>query len=207
MDVTEQAVAVARIEDCSLSQLERLRPALLLVDASSVPATRLVDALGVNGSVILAHLATHLVVYGLAENDEAAVLDYAALGAKGFLLSDAAFEELRDAVCAVLAGEVRCPPKIAGVLLRTVGHAAKMRVRIETLGGLTRREREALLLCVAEQSYKQIASRMGIEEGTVKQHIHSAYRKLGVTSRRAAARLIDLGVEIGGGADPADPSR
>jgi DNA-binding NarL/FixJ family response regulator len=53
---------------------------------------------------------------------------------------------------------------------------------------LTQREREVLRLISLAQSNKQIASELGITEGTVKRHAYSLFQKLGATSRVDAVR-------------------
>ncbi|MCK2036922.1 helix-turn-helix transcriptional regulator [Microbacterium sp. SSW1-49] len=60
------------------------------------------------------------------------------------------------------------------------------------LGGvLTRRENEILVCLRTELTAEEIASHLGITYPTVKTHIRSVYRKLGVSSRRAAVHAID----------------
>jgi DNA-binding NarL/FixJ family response regulator len=49
--------------------------------------------------------------------------------------------------------------------------------------GLTRRETEVLLLLGAGLSNKEIAQRLGLSVGTVKQHVHSILLKTGARSR------------------------
>lgn len=55
---------------------------------------------------------------------------------------------------------------------------------------LTDMQRKCLRLVYAHLSSKEIAPRLGIEPGTVDQYIKAAMRILGVTDRRAAARLL-----------------
>jgi DNA-binding NarL/FixJ family response regulator len=49
--------------------------------------------------------------------------------------------------------------------------------------GLTRRETEVLLLLGVGLSNKEIAQRLGLSVGTVKQHVHTILHKTGVRSR------------------------
>jgi DNA-binding CsgD family transcriptional regulator len=55
---------------------------------------------------------------------------------------------------------------------------------------LTERQRLCLRLVHAHMSSKEIAARVGIEPGTVDQHIKTAMSILGVSDRRAAARIL-----------------
>lgn len=79
-------VTVTHLEDCTPSQLERKRPDLILVDASSVPAGTLVDTLGATEAVTVANMALKLVAYGLADRDEDSLIALASIGATGFIL-------------------------------------------------------------------------------------------------------------------------
>jgi DNA-binding NarL/FixJ family response regulator len=48
---------------------------------------------------------------------------------------------------------------------------------------LTPREAEVVQLAAAGLRNKQIAARLGIGEGTVRNHLHDVYEKLGVATR------------------------
>jgi len=61
---------------------------------------------------------------------------------------------------------------------------------------LTDREREVLALVARHFTTGEIAARLGLAEATVRTHIEHILAKLGVRSRREAARLW---VEIDGG--------
>lgn len=64
----------------------------------------------------------------------------------------------------------------------------------ETGERLTTRELDVLHLVIAGESNRRIAERLFIGERTVKSHMTSIMRKLGVTSRTAAiARCRELG--------------
>ncbi len=55
---------------------------------------------------------------------------------------------------------------------------------------LSARQREILELVAEDLSNAQIARRLFITESTVKQHLHKAYKILGVRNRRAAAKFL-----------------
>jgi DNA-binding NarL/FixJ family response regulator len=51
-------------------------------------------------------------------------------------------------------------------------------------GALTKREQQVAALVTLGFSNKHIAAKLDLSEGTVKQHLHSIFRKLGVRNRR-----------------------
>ena len=60
----------------------------------------------------------------------------------------------------------------------------------DRLAKLTEQQRACLRLVSANMTSKEIAPYLGIEPGSVDQHIKAAMRILGVGDRRAAARLL-----------------
>lgn len=101
-----------------------------------------------------------------------------AAGASGYQLKDAEPADLRAAVRAVAAGHAPLDPRVAGVLLPDVAEAA---------GALSAREEEVLRLVAQGLANKQVASALGISERTVKGHLGSIFRAIGVADRTSAA--------------------
>jgi len=99
-------------------------------------------------------------------------------GATGYQLKDAEPHELRAAVRAVHEGHAPLDPRVAGVLLPDAPR---------TGSGLSAREDEVLGLVAEGLANKQIAARLGISERTVKAHLGSIFRQLGVADRTSAA--------------------
>lgn len=60
----------------------------------------------------------------------------------------------------------------------------------DRLERLTEQQRVCLRLVYAHMTSKEIAPQLGIEPGSVDQHIKAAMRILGVGDRRAAARML-----------------
>ncbi|GAA5202081.1 response regulator transcription factor [Microbacterium jejuense] len=98
-------------------------------------------------------------------------------GATGYQLKDAEPADLRAAVRAVAAGNAPLDPRIATALLPAP--AARHR--------LSDREREVLDLVAEGLANKQIATALGIAERTVKAHLGSIFREIGVADRTSAA--------------------
>lgn len=101
-------------------------------------------------------------------------------GAAGYLLKDAEPEELARAIHAAARGEAPLDPRAARALLsaRRTHDAAE---------SLSHREREVLAMVSEGLPNKVIAQRLSISEKTVKAHLTSVYRQIGVTDRTQAA--------------------
>jgi two-component system, NarL family, response regulator LiaR len=116
-------------------------------------------------------------------------------GATGYLLKDVQPQELVVAIRAVHDGQALLHPAVAARVLDEL--AADSRERPPDL--LTGRERDVLCLIAQGLANKAIARELGVAEKTVKTHVTSILRKLGLADRTQAALyavregLVDLG--------------
>ena len=101
-------------------------------------------------------------------------------GAVGYLLKDAEPEELAKAVRAAARGEAPLDPRAGRALLSA-------RVAASPLDALSVREREVLALVARGLPNKLIARELEISEKTVKAHLTSVFRSIGVSDRTQAA--------------------
>lgn len=101
-------------------------------------------------------------------------------GAVGYLLKDVEPDELEKAIAAAARGESPLAPKAASAVVAARRATAPAE-------GLSEREREVLLMVVDGLANKQIARRLEISEKTVKAHLTSVFRQIGVTDRTQAA--------------------
>ena len=97
-------------------------------------------------------------------------------GAVGFLLKDAPASELAIALRRVMKGERVVDPDLALAALS------------EGTNPLTNREREVLAASLFGASLAEIAARLVLSEGTVRNHLSTAMQKLGAQNRMEAAR-------------------
>jgi RNA polymerase sigma factor (sigma-70 family) len=63
---------------------------------------------------------------------------------------------------------------------------------VERLSALSNRERQVTTLVCDGLSNKTIARTLGVSEGTVKVHLYSIYKKLGISSRAALVAALAL---------------
>jgi two-component system response regulator DesR len=100
-------------------------------------------------------------------------------GAVGFLLKDAPASELAKAIHRVMKGERVVDPALAAVALS------------EGDNPLTEREREVLAASEGGATIEDIAARLYLSEGTVRNYLSTAIKKLGARNRVEAARLAE----------------
>jgi DNA-binding NarL/FixJ family response regulator len=120
---------------------------------------------------------------------------YAALraGASGFLLKDVEPRELVDAIRVVASGNALLGSTVTRRLLDHF--AAAEEISAPSLDSLTDRELEILRLLAGGLSNAEIADRLVVSETTVKSHVSSVLRKLGVRDRvQAVIAAYDAGL-------------
>jgi DNA-binding NarL/FixJ family response regulator len=105
-------------------------------------------------------------------------------GAVGFVLKDMPADELVQTVRRVHAGEVFIQPEIASRLLRELLSPQDLPIEL-----LSEREHEVLVLLAQGHSNREIAGRLVIAEGTVKNHVSNILGKLQAENRTQAADI------------------
>jgi DNA-binding NarL/FixJ family response regulator len=111
-------------------------------------------------------------------------------GASGFLLMDTPPQRLLAAIHNVAAGEMLFAPSITRRLVDAyVARSRRPPGQVPELTALTAREREVLGLVATGMSNTMIATRLVINENTVKTHLSRTMVKLGLASRSQAVVL------------------
>jgi DNA-binding NarL/FixJ family response regulator len=127
-----------------------------------------------------------------ASCEDLSLLDGLCAGASGYVAKDADPEQLADAISSALRGEVSLSRPLLAVLVAAVReHRERSRRSDSTAVRLTSREREILELLQRGLRTTEIAKRLFIEQVTVRSHVCSIVRKLGVPDRQEAIRLLD----------------
>ncbi len=108
-------------------------------------------------------------------------------GACGYLLKDISAPALIDAVKNAYAGDTILPAKIA----KKITDAAKMvtadrEIKLRRAFGLSDREVEIAVMLFEGFNNRQIASALGLSDGTARNYISAIYLKLGCDGRAAA---------------------
>ena len=173
---------------------KRLLPHVVLMDVrmpvmDGIEATRRIVASGVDSRVLI------LTTFDLDEY----VYEALRAGASGFLLKDVTAQQLVDAVYIIASGEALLAPTVTRRLLDRFADsmpAADARLAL-VIASLTEREREILTLLASGRSNAELAKELYLSEPTIKTHLSSIFRKLGVRDRVQAviaaydARLVE----------------
>lgn len=108
-------------------------------------------------------------------------------GAAGFVSKACSSERLLGVLQDVLAGRMispQYPRKKASTMSRRLS-PQEGRSKLSQLG-LTDRQSEVLCLMAKGKSNREIAGQLGLSEGTVKLHLTTSFKRLGVSSRTQA---------------------
>jgi DNA-binding NarL/FixJ family response regulator len=170
-----ELVGTAADGEEAVARTAELQPDVVLMDL----AMPVLDGIEATRRIVAARPETQVVVL-TSFSDRLGILGALDAGAVGYLLKDAEPAELLNGIRAAARGEAPLAPKAAKALL-----AARSAQR--PVAQLTERERDVLALLAAGLPNKQIALRLGISEKTVKGHLTSVFRRIGVDDRTQAA--------------------
>ena len=152
-------------------------------------------ALTLTEAIAASHPDTNVLIIGVPKS-ESVILQYVMAGAAGYVLKDVPVERLLDNVRAAHQDEALISPAIAAALMNQVAELAQISAQYtldpHAVADLTSREREVLILIGDELTNQEIAERLFIEVGTVKNHVHKILKKLDVNSREEAASYLSL---------------
>jgi DNA-binding NarL/FixJ family response regulator len=168
----EQAVALAAELGADVVLMDLRMPRL-----DGVQATRRLRDLDPEVAVIA------LTTYA----DDRSVVEALRAGARGYLTKDAGADEIRQAVEAVVRGEVALDPAVQRQLVDALAGGAATGASAPALpDGLTPREAEVLALIADGLSNAEIAGRLVVSEATVKSHVNHLLAKIGARDRAQA---------------------
>lgn len=176
----------------AVEMVEEHRPDLVLMDLkmpgmNGIEATRRIRARYPEVKVLV--LTTY--------DDDEWVFDAIRAGASGYLLKDTPREEVIKAVRGTVEGRSFLDPSVAGKLM---GQVASQQTQPATLitDKLTDREVDVLQLLARGFTNADIAARLYLSEGTVRNHVSAIFAKLNVTDRTQAAIIaIHHGLDDG----------
>jgi DNA-binding NarL/FixJ family response regulator len=138
--------------------------------------------------------ATKIVMMASSERDED-LFEALRAGADGYLLMTTSADRLAHAIIGVAGGEAALPrPLTARLISEFRERGARRRVVLSPARAeveLTGREFEVLERLRKREGTAKIASHLGISQVTVRRHVASVLRKLGVPDRRRAVEMLE----------------
>jgi DNA-binding NarL/FixJ family response regulator len=165
----------------------RDRPELCLLDIH-MPGNGIAAA-----AEITARLPGTAIVMLTVSRNDADLFDSLRAGAAGYLLKDMDPSRLAHALRGVLSGEAALPRALVARVIDEFRERGRRR-RLHLLGDrgveLTSREWEILDLLRQGLTTAEIAQRLFVSKVTVRRHVSAILRKLRVTDRKAALRLV-----------------
>ncbi|MDX6642822.1 MAG: hypothetical protein QOD76_784 [Solirubrobacteraceae bacterium] len=165
------------------------RPDLCLLDV------RMPAGGGIRAAVEISELVPSTAIVMLTVSlDESDLFDALRAGADGYLLKDTDPARLPFALRGVLDGEAALPRTLAARVIEEFrSHDGRRRLLLERQHGASLTPREWQVLDGLRQgaSTADIAARLSVSPVTVRRHVSEVLRKLRVSNRDAAVRLID----------------
>ena len=167
-----EVVAQAATGDEALAMAVKHQPDVAVLDIempgpSGIDVARQLRKDGFGGQVVI------VTTFGRPGYLRAAM----AAGASGFLLKDAPAVQLAQAIRRVAAGERVVDPALAAAALA------------EGESPLTARETDVLAAAASHDAISEIASRLHLSPGTVRNHLSAAMQKLGARNRAEAVQM------------------
>jgi DNA-binding NarL/FixJ family response regulator len=174
-------IGLARDGDEALDLVAHSAPDLVLMDLkmpgmNGVEATRRIRAL---------YPVVKVLVLTTFDDDEW-VFDAVRAGASGYLLKDTPREKVIEAIRGTMMGKSYVDPMVAGKLMDQVASKQEQPSALIT-AQLTARELDVLHLLAQGLSNSNIADKLHLSEGTVRNHVSAIFSKLDVSDRTQAA--------------------
>jgi DNA-binding NarL/FixJ family response regulator len=176
-----EVVGTADDGSAAVELVEKKKPDLVLMDLK-MPVMNGVEAIR---QIRAKHPEIKILVLTTYDDDEW-VFDAIQAGASGYLLKDTPRDEVVKAIRGTMAGKTYVDPSVAGKVLRQASSHQTQPATLIT-GKLTDREIEVLRLIAKGFSNTDIAARLFLSEGTVRNHVSAILAKLGVADRTQAA--------------------
>ncbi|MCA9916634.1 MAG: response regulator transcription factor [Anaerolineales bacterium] len=144
------------------------------------------------------HPQTKILVMGVDDNPDL-IIRYVEAGAAGYILQNESLDDVVQKVQAAHDEKAIVSPSMAAAMMERLMKLANLETplafieaRETQLDELTNREEEVLTLITEGRTNQEIADKLIIECGTVKNHVHNILKKLEVNNRHEAASIYQI---------------
>lgn len=166
----------------AIAGLAELRPDIIIMD---------INLPGINGIECIRKLSSkcpsaQFMMFTIYENSEQ-VFEALEAGATGYLLKNTPYDKILESLLELKNGG---SPMSAHIARKVVASFRRTGSASAEADSLTQRENGVLELLSKGYLYKEIATKLGISTGTVRQHIHKIYEKLHVQNRTEALNKV-----------------
>lgn len=177
-----EVTAVAHDGQEALDLIAKAQPDLVLMDLkmpimNGITATRKIKEKIAEIKVLI--LTTY--------DDDEWLFDALRAGADGYLLKDTPPAELLKAIRGTVAGKAYIDPTVTQKVIEQVSDPRSIHTTKKTTYNLSTREQEILTLISQGLSNSDIADRLYLSEGTIRNYTSNLFQKLGVSDRTQAA--------------------
>jgi two-component system, NarL family, response regulator LiaR len=179
-----QVIGVARDGAEALALIPQLHPDVVLMDLkmpgiTGMQATRQIEE---------QYPAIRVLVLTTFDAEEW-VFDAIRSGAAGYLLKDTPREKLVEAIHDTAAGKTPVDPNVAAKLFAQMARTCPSTIKSTADWRLSEREREILRLLARGLNNSDMAKRLCLSEGTIRNYVSAILQKLDVSDRTQAALL------------------
>ncbi len=135
---------------------------------------------------------TIIVIILTTFDDDDYIIQALSYGASGYLMKDIDGDKLVRALYDAVNGNLLLPGKIAQKLASNISTAKYQQETLaqDILKEFTEREKEIIRYMVLGYTSKQIAQKLFLSQGTVKNYISNIYSKIGTNDRTTAVILL-----------------
>lgn len=181
LETTGAAIAYIGENNCDVVLLSATLP-----QEGALTVTKTLRQRGVQAKVIVTGLI----------NDTREIIRYIAAGAAGYALRREGIDAWVRQVYAVRTGKALIAADVAAALMNHLAKLSRLTTRFEPkprlYANLTEREVEVLHLMAEAYSNQEIAAKLIVSVGTVKNHVHSVLKKLSLRSRKETVTYLSF---------------
>ncbi len=179
-------VGTAQSGEEALERLREVVPDVILMDI------RMPGMGGVKATEAILERYPHVIILILTTfDDDAYIIEALSNGASGYLLKDIDGEKLVQAIHEALSGNLLLTGKVANKLALNI---RKQNKRLGQLGEeleFSTRELDLARLLVKGHNAKEMAEKLFLTQGTVKNYLSDIYAKIGTNDRAKAVLILE----------------